>query len=212
MVAPDAPRGPDVVDVALDLDVPLGETLAQGRERPARRWTTAILVGMLVLVVAGLLGDRSLREREVEALVADVESASETVAVADQRITAMQLYLRPVAASGASTSGLAADLDGLVAQAATRGAGEVQVRLDDLDDDTVVPWHADVRAARAAVEGYLGTQVERLGSARVSDQPTEDAALAEAITALRAAVPAGDQRERLEAAIRELPGGRATVP
>jgi len=209
-VAPDDPLHHPVVepDEAVDLDAPAGETMVQGR--PARRWTTPVLVAVLVLVVAALLADRSLRESEVDSLVNDVEAASRTVALADQRITSMQLYLRPVAASGASTSGLAADLDGLVAQAAARGAQEVQGRQDALDEATVLPWHGDVREARVAVDTYLGTQVERLGAARVSDQPTEDAARDEAVAALRTAVPAGDQADRLEAALRGLPGGRAS--
>lgn len=197
-------------DDAVDLDAPAGETLVQGRERPARWWATPVLVAVLVLVVAALLADRSLREHEVDALVDDVEAATRTIALADQRITSMQLYLRPVAASGASTSGLAADLDGLVAQAAARGAQEVQGRQDALDEATVVPWHGDVREARVAVHTYLSTQVERLGAARVSDQPTEDAALVDAVAALRAAVPAGEQAERLEATLSALPGGRAS--
>ena len=208
MAPRDDPRRPE----AIDLDAPAGETLVQGAGRPARRprwWTTPVQVGVVVLVVAALLGDRSLRERELDALVADVETASVAVALADQRIAATQQFVRPVGASGASTSGLAADADGVVARAAARGAEEVRARRDEVDDATVVPWHPDLREARAAVGAYLATQVERLAAARVSDRPTEDAALAEAVAQLREAVPPGPRAQRLEAAIRELPGGRA---
>ncbi len=197
---------------AIDLEAPVGETLTHGVGRRARRprwWTTPVQVGVLALAVIGLLGDRSLRERELDALVVDVETASAAVALADERIAATQLFLRPVGASGASTSGLAADPDGVVARAATRGAQEVRARRDEVGDALVVPWHPGLREARTAVEVYLATQVERLAAARVSDRPTEDAALAEAVAALREAVPPGPRAQRLEAAIRELPGGRA---
>jgi hypothetical protein len=185
----------DVVEIGeeVDLDAPAGETLVQGGGRPRRRWTTPVLVAVAALAVALLLADRSQREREVGALVDDVVAASAAVDRADQRITAMQLYIRPVAASGASVSGLAADLDGLVADAAAQGAEEVGLRREQVDDATV-----------------LDTQVERLGDARVSDQPTEDRALAELTAALRAVAPSGEAGERLESALRALPGGRAT--
>jgi len=197
------------LDDVVDLDAPAGETLSQGRERPGHRWTSPALLAVAGLVVAAVLVDRSVREREVEALVDDVERVSATVGRADQRIAALQLYLRPVAASGASTSALAADLDGLVAEAAAQGAQEVQDRQDRLDDPVVLPWHHDVRDARTTVAAYVDTQVERLAAARVSDQPTEDAALGEAVAALRAVVPPGEQAQRLEAALQALPGGRA---
>ncbi len=185
-----------------DLVVTGGETLEGGRDASPRRRTRWVLGLAVVLVVGLVLADRAVRAREVDTLLADVEKVSAAVSLADQRVAAMQLYIRPVASSGATGPGLAADLDELVVEAAATGADELRGRGRDVGSRTVLPWHHDVRDAQGALARYADARADRLEGGA---EPGPDAALAPAVEALRAAV---GPSERLDAAVATLPGGR----
>ena len=179
-----------------------GETLEGGRDASPRRRTRWVLGLVVVLVVGLVLADRAVREREVDTLLADVEDVSVSVSLADRRVAAMQLYLRPVASSGATGPGLAADLDELVREAAAKGADELRGRGRQVGSRPVLPWHHDVRDAQDALARYADARADRL---EVGPEPGPDAALAPALEALRAAVGPSD---RLDDAVATLPGAR----
>ena len=179
-----------------------GETLEGGRDRAPRRRTRWVAGLVVVLVVGLVLADRAVREREVDTLLADVEDVSVTVSLAERRVAAMQLYLRPVASSGATGPGLAADLDELVREAAATGVDELHARGRQVGSRTVLPWHHDVRDAQEALSRYADARADRLER---GPQRGPDAALAPVLEALRAAV---GPSARLDEAVSTLPGAR----
>ena len=185
-----------------DLVVTGGETLEGGRDVPPRRRTRWALGLAVVLVVGLVLADRTVREREVDTLLSDVENVSAAVSLADQRVTAMQLYIRPASSSSATSPELAADLDELVAEAAATGSEELRARGREVGSRTVLPWHHDVRDAQDALARYADARADRLQGGA---EPGPDLALAPAVEALRAAL---GPSARLDDAIATLPGGR----
>ena len=185
-----------------DLVATGGETLEGGREASPRRRTRWVLGLVVVLVVGLVLADRAVREREVDVLLSDVENVSAAVSLADQRVIAMQLYIRPVASSSATSPELAADLDELVLEAAATGSDELREHGRQVGSRIVLPWHHDVRDAQDALARYAGARADRLQGGA---EPGPDLALAPAVEALRAAV---GPSARLDDAIATLPGAR----
>ncbi len=190
---------------------PAGETLAFGRDRPRRRWLTVVVVALAGLLVAAAAVDRFSREREVDALIDDVEAVGVAVSTAHQRISAMQQYVRPVSASGQASGRLATDLDSLVSTAAAVGARQVLAQQSLVDENTVLPWHDDVTRAQAGLSDYVEAQADRLSTFGVDGAApgvVADGTLADAVSALRAAAVEPGQSVRLERALDGLPGVR----
>ncbi len=176
-----------------------GEVVAAHPRRRRRTTIVASVVG--VLVVGGLLADRAEHRREVDALVADVDGTVVAVRRADTRATLIQIYLRPVSMPGAPGGGPNAELDAIAREAEVVGAEELAALGDRLDDATVLPWHTDVAEAREVLRQFVDGQEDRL--LRREDEPVPTAQ--DLADAARAAVPAGEQTERLEAALDGVP-------
>ncbi len=188
-----------------------GETLSSGRDRPRRRWLVPVLVALVGLLVAASTIDRVTREREVDALIEDVEAVSTAVSLADQRVTAMQQYIRPVAASRGLPDRLTADLDSLVGDAGAEGSRQMLSQRAMVEENAVLPWHDEVREAQRRLGDYAASQAERLsaaGDGSAAAGVAADRALFDAVTALRAAVVEPGQAVRLEQAVSGLPGVR----
>lgn len=169
--------------------------------RPVRRrWVVAAAVtGALVL--GAVVVDRNQYEREVDALVADVESATAAVALADTRAMMVQVYVRPVSSSANPSGSLTVDVDAIVRQAEETGADELAAEGRRLDRATSLPWHDDVAGAREVLRTFVAVEERRLRREGDAEKPT----VQDVADAARAVVPPGPQAERLEAVLDGIP-------
>ena len=177
-----------------------GDVLGSEPRRPRRRWVVAAAV-LAVVLLLGLVADRSQREREVDALVADVETAAAAVALADTRAMMVQVYLRPVSASGQPGGRLSADIDAVVRDAEVTGAEELAGERRRLDAATVLPWHDDVAGAREVLRRFVEGEERRLRRDGDDATPT----IQDVADAARAVVPEGPQADRLEVVLDGIP-------
>ena len=182
-----------------DDDAP-GDVLGAEPRAVRRRWVVvAAVVGALLLGVAVV--DRNQRERELDAFVADVESATAAVALADTRAMMVQVYVRPVSSSGNPGGTLSLDLEAIVRDAEERGADELAAEGRRLDDATLLPWHDDLAGARAVLRDFVATEERRLRREGNAGSPT----VQDVADAARAVVPPGPQADRLEAVLDGIP-------
>ncbi len=181
---------------------PAGDADVVGSEprRPRRRWVVVASVAA-VLLLGAVVVDRSQREREVDALVADVETAAAAVALADTRAMMVQVYVRPVSASGQPGSTLSADVDAIVRDAEVTGADELSGEGRRLDAATVLPWHDDLAGAREVLRDFVSGEERRLRRDGDDTTPT----IQDVADAARAVVPEGAQADRLEAVLDGIP-------
>lgn len=167
---------------------------------PRRRWVVVTaVVGALLL--GGVVVDRNQREREIDALVSDVETAADAVALADTRATMVQVYLRPVSSSEPLGTTLSSDLWKIVRDAETTGADELRREGARLDAATVLPWHDDVAGAREVLRTFVATEERRLRR----DDDTGSPTIQDVADTARAVVPPGPQADRLEAVLDGIP-------
>lgn len=193
----------------MDLDEPVGETLAFGRDRrPRRRW---VVVGVLVatVLVGALAVDRGARDQEVDALLDDLDSVSAAVVRADRRVSGMQEYLRPATSLPNVGSALGGDLVELVDGAREDARADVLAQLAQVRDDEVLPWHGDVASARELLGTYVEAEAVRVaatGDGRAAAQVDAAETVAELAGGLRVLVGDSQRSARLEESLGSLPG------
>lgn len=182
-----------------DQDGP-GDVLGAEPRVLRRRWVVvAAVVGALLLGAAVV--DRNQRERELDSLVTDVESAAAAVALADTRAMMVQVYVRPVSSSGNPGGTLSRDLQGIVREAEMRGADELAAEGRRLDEATLLPWHDDLAGARQVLRDFVANEERRLRREGDAESPT----VQDVADAARAVVPPGPQADRLEAVLDGIP-------
>ncbi len=192
----------------LDLD-PAAQVLAIGSDRRPRRGRVVAAVLAAVVVLGSSAVDRGLRDREVDALLADVGSVSAAVGHADRQVSGMQQYLLPATSVQGVSARLAGDLAVLESQAREEGRQDVLDQLPGVETDRVLPWHGDVAAARERLVTYAQAEAERLattGAERTAARASAAAALAELVAALRPLVSDPERSTRLEESLAPLPG------
>jgi hypothetical protein len=203
MPSPDRDAEPVALHIErLDGPEPDGDADVLGADpRPARRRWVVVASVVAVLLLGAVVVDRSQREREVDALIVDVETAAAAVALADTRAMMVQVYVRPVSASGQPGSTLSADVDAIVRDAEVVGADELAGEGRRLDTATVLPWHGDVAGARDVLRRFVEGEERRLRRDDDDTTPT----IQDVADAARAVVPEGPQGDRLEAVLDGIP-------
>ena len=158
------------------------DLLAHGPERAPSRRRAAAVVLLLVLALAAVLTDRWAAAREVDTLVARAQAGRSAVTYADRRVWAVLSYASPALQSPDVDPAVRASVADLVRQAAADRVAGVERTADAARGLRVLPWHRDVRQARAGLAGYLDAEAARLR------------AVAADLDALRAPHPALDAR------------------
>ena len=161
---------------------------------------------MALLALAARWGDSRLRAHEFDALVNAITDSQATAAHADEFVYSTRSYTMPQLISSSSAvvrSGLAELID----RSAAEGASQLAQERSAIAAITVLPWHHDVRAARARYLGYLDARLAALdkvahgGDLVAIPHAVDTPALQQARAALLAAAPSAAQRQRAQAAL-----------
>jgi hypothetical protein len=160
-----------------------------------------LLVVALVLGVALVAANTLATHRELDALLTRVVDAQAEVAYSNHRIAATVDYTLPLLFRAALEPRVRAGLQQLVEDSAAGQVDGVRQQRDQAARTGVLPWHHDVRLARAALVRYLDARVAYVKSVAADQEtlfvehPDLDRLLAAARQAFaRAAGPAGRHR------------------
>lgn len=181
-----------------------GEPDARSRARKRR---AAALVGLVVLALGLVAGDRWQRHREFDAIADRTAAGRGSVGYASARVSGMLRYTSPLLTSNAATPELRRSLQEIVQGAAGGQVADVTVDRDRTARTPVLPWHGAQRTARercvAYLDGRLGylTAVAADFDALYRTQSGSREQLEAARAALLAAAPDRAGRERVAAAL-----------
>lgn len=117
---------------------------------------------LAVLLAAGYVVDRIVRERETTRLLAAVADAQSSVGFAERRISGTIKYTLPLLQSAAAPARVRDGLGDLVEGAA---AGQVPPLIRERDRVaglSVLPWHRDLRRARETYRDCLDAHLQRV--------------------------------------------------
>jgi hypothetical protein len=163
------------------------------------------VVVALVLGAAGVVGNNVVERRELDRLLARVDSAQGTIAYSDRRVAATVDYTRPLLFGANVPANVRAGLQQLVADSAAGQVGAVEKERADAAEVSVLRWHRGLRRAKAALVAYLDVRVAYLRTVAGDSRtlyvvhPELAQSMARARTALRDAA-GGAQNKRVEAA------------
>ncbi len=176
---------------------------------PRGRWPTVVSVVVVVMVVLGLVArwaDAREKQHEFKALLAAITNAQATAAAAQAVVFSTRTYTMPLLVSSSSAT-VRAGLAELIDQSAAKGATQLRRARVAISDVRVLPWHHQLRAARARYLDYLDAQLTALDDvARGADlaelpRAANDPALPVAGYALENAAPTEKQRQDADAAL-----------
>lgn len=142
----------------------MADVLASGPDRAPRRlpWRLLTVLGLLVVLAVG--ADRVQHRREVDALLTRAGSGQEAVRYADGRVRATLIYAGPSLGRADVAPSVRSSLERVVSGEATGQLAAVRARRDAVARTAVLPWHRDLRAARAAYVGYLDVRLGYLAA------------------------------------------------
>jgi hypothetical protein len=160
-----------------------------------------VLVVALVLGVALYVANNVTEHRELNRLLTRVADTQAAVAYSNHRVAATVDYTLPLLFRAALQPRVRAGLQKLVEEAAAGQVDGVRQQRDRAARTAVLPWHHEVRVARAALVRYLDARVAYLRSVAADQEvlfvehPDLDRLLATARQAFaRAAGPADQHR------------------
>jgi hypothetical protein len=192
--------GPELSDV-----VSGGPPEPYARRRP-RRWPLVAVLAAALLALAVHWGDARQRTHEFDALVGAITDSQATAAHADELVYSTRSYTMPQLISSSSAT-VRSGLADLIDRSAAQGATQLRQERSAIAAIKVLPWHHDVRAARARYLGYLDARLAALDDvshgADLAEIPhaVDTPALQLARAALLAAAPSAAQRQRAQAAL-----------
>jgi hypothetical protein len=164
------------------------EVLAGGRDRsprpggrrgPSRASRRLLLVLVAVLVLVGWRLDAGEREREADALVAEVAAGERSARWASARVRGAVQYASPAVVLSSTPPGARRDLAAVIERAAAQAAGVLREDAGAVRALPVRGWHDDVRRARDAYAQHLELRAERYDAVArdaLADLPPDDAA------------------------------------
>lgn len=140
------------------------DVLSSGSERsPAGPVRRRLVAAALVLVaLAGLAMDRSVRQAEFEALLAQATAGQAAIAYADRRLGATVQYASPVLGSAQTSPAVRKSLQGLVQREAAEQAAVLRRLRDATEALRTWPWHERQRRAQQAYAFHLDARVAYL--------------------------------------------------
>jgi hypothetical protein len=159
----------------------------------------------LVLGVGCVAANNLLEGRELDSLLARVDSAQGTIGYSDRRVAATIAYSRPLLFSADTPPNVRTSLQQLVADSAAGQVGAVAKERADAAEVSVLRWHRGLRRAKAALLAYLDVRVAYLRTVAADSRslyvvhPELAQSMARARTALRDAA-GGAQNKRVDAA------------
>jgi hypothetical protein len=194
----------DTYDLDDDLARPAPATPAE-RGRLSRRWPVLVVLAMVsAIVLYGI--DQHDRDRELDALLGQVEQGQSAIRYSDARVHAMVQHTFPQLLSIRAPSRVSANLWAVVQQTAADRLQPMRLRRDAIAELPVAAWHTDLRRARAAYLAYLDERIVVLRAvssnlrALYQSRPLTQQLLAEARKALLTAA----SQARSTARIRDL--------
>jgi hypothetical protein len=135
---------------------------ASTRRGRLTRWWPALVVLAVVTAVALYGVDQRDRDRELEALLVQVEQGQAAVRYSDARVQAMVQYTSPQLLSARAPDRVRASLRALVQQAAADRLEPMRRRRDAVAQLPVADRHGELRRARAAYVSYLDERISVL--------------------------------------------------
>jgi hypothetical protein len=183
-----------------------GPVAAPTRRARLTRWWPALVVLVMVSAIALYGVDQRDRDRELTALLAQVEQGQAALRYSDARVQAMVQYTSPQLLSARAPDRVRASLRAVVQQAAADRLQPMSRRRDALAQLSVTGRHTDLYRARAAYLAYLDERIAGLRAVSADlrvlyqPQPRAQRLLTEARNALLRATSA----DRSAARIREL--------
>jgi hypothetical protein len=124
-----------------------------------------VLLLVAVVLGAGLVaGNAAAEHRELDALLTRVGDSQAAVAYSNRRVAATVDYTRPLLFGASVPARVRAGLQQLVAEAAAGQVDGVRQVRDQVAATSVLPWHRDLRRARAELVDYLDARVAYLRS------------------------------------------------
>ena len=132
-----------------------------GAEAPSRR-TRAGVVALVVLLLAVLAADRWRADRERDRLLAAVETAERTVTASQSSLLSLADYAGPLLTTEDVPAASRRSALVTISRDAARWVPRVRAEEGRLDDTSVLPWHGDLREARAAYVDRLGAWADLL--------------------------------------------------
>jgi hypothetical protein len=197
----------DSYDLDDDLDRPAPAAPAARRNRLTRWWP--VLVVLVMVSAIALYGlDQRDRERELDALLVQVERGQAAIRFSDARVQAMVQYASPQLLSARAPERVRASLRAIVQKAAADRLPPMHQRRAAVARLSVAGWHTDVRRARAAYLAYVDERIAVLLAvsanlrALYQSQPQAQRLLTEARSALLMVVSEDRSAERIRQLLR----------
>ena len=134
-----------------------------GAEAPSRR-TRGAAVAVVVLLLAGLAADRWRADQERDRLLTAVETAERTVTASQSSLLSLADYAGPLLTTEDVPAASRQSALVTIARDAARWEPRVRAAGGRLDDTAVLPWHGDLRTARAAYADRLGAWADLLAT------------------------------------------------
>ena len=128
------------------------------------RRTRVVVALAVLLVLTGLAADRWQAERERAALLTAVEEAESTVSASLDSLLSLADYAGPLLTSEDVPAASRRSALTTLGRDAARWEPRIRAREDAVQDTAVLPWHRDLRAARAAYVDRLTTWADLLAT------------------------------------------------
>jgi hypothetical protein len=150
------------------------ETLVLGSDGPeeprrARRWPSAVLAGVLVLLALLWTVDRWQQGREFDAVMSRAAAAQTRVAEAEAHVDSMIAYVAPGRYAPDTSGAIKADLEQLVATAALEAAATLRQEAAGISAVPVSSRYGAIAAARAVYVRQLLAQADAYDALRRRD-------------------------------------------
>lgn len=132
---------------------------------PRRRRAVGLIAVVVVLAVVSAGVDQLARTRESGALLAQTARATSTAAYAERRVRAVADYSAPALFGADTSADVRASLLGVLQREAADLAPSIRTAATGVRGVRVLPWHGELRRARADATAYVTARADLLASA-----------------------------------------------